>query len=83
MFKTSNRNLRNSAAYEKCQRKLLKEEIKIKEERQKSITKELKKKEEELSKIILYIDFIYLSNIFGQYARPIQMCRHYKMRIGK
>ena len=32
MFKTSNRNLRNSTTYDECQKKLLKEEIKIKEE---------------------------------------------------
>ena len=64
MFKTSNRNLRNSTTYDECQKKLLKEEIKIKEDRQTFLTKELRKKEEELSEIFLYIDFIHISSMF-------------------
>ena len=62
-FRTSNQSVRNSRSYKICQKQLMVEELLMKKERLKLVTNEFEKCDRELFQILLYIDYVHITQI--------------------
>ena len=62
-FRTANRQLKSSNAYKHCQLKLLKEEIKIKQNKLKSVTQELTLVVNTLRSNVWFVDFAHITSV--------------------
>ena len=63
-FRVSNKTLRNSEAYRKCQSVLLNEEIKAKKARIRSLTSQLEIVKKSLGDTLSFLDFSHICTLF-------------------
>ena len=63
-FQISNRHLKNSYVYKKCQIRLLEEEIKAKQKRINTLERDTQRVKEELQRTLSVLDFSYICSLF-------------------
>ena len=63
-FKVSNKNLHNSKVYRKCQRSLLKEEIKSKRRRISILKRDFNNLKKDLHNSLSFFDFTHICTLF-------------------